>query len=360
MFGTVLGWSRDEVLTWSEGVARYTPFDKASYQDILERRNLNDLAVMHFDASVHDAPLPLSDDYRVDPIGGAFYNGSHTTWSSLRSPEKIRTLEWPSRSATANSLASIRGVKLEESAPGIAARILSEMLGGIANADMLCHAPLLSLLESMAARQGFAWYKERLRKVGMVADLQEAVGASIDELPEKSFHDFKRVFGNNDAATKYWLSWAERSSVVIKGFPIQFNRCGAKQWIPIGNFAPPITCRGCATVINFPFGDRAMIDFKYRLSEQARRVYEVDAMGHLLVARFFESIFGLGAASELIVSHPGVRVLPSEGSAEIGEADLLMLMRAGEFVPIEVKRTAAGLTDAELEKLGTLARALQS
>ncbi len=360
MFGTVLGWSRDEILMWKDGRASYKSLEPAGHREILDKRNLNDLLIMQFDLAVEDSPLPLSDDYRVDPYSGAFYNGAYTRWSSLNRAETISSVEWPSREILANSLASIRDHKLRESAPGIAARILIEMLGGLGDVYLLCHAPLLELLESMAARQGFNWYKDRLRQTGIDAHPGDAVGSSIDELPEKSFHDFKRVLGNSDAATKYWLAWAERSSVIVKGFPVQCPKCGAKQWIPVRNFAPPVTCRGCGKAIEFPFGDRPSVDFKYRLSEQTRRVYEVDSMGHVLVARFFESIFGFGSQSHLIGMHPGMSILPAEGNTELGEADLLMLTRDGEFVPIEVKRSATGLTQQELTKLDSLADHLGS
>lgn len=360
MFGTVLGLSRDEVLVWAEGRASYKPLDPASYRDVLANRNVNELLVMQFDVYVEDAPLPLSNDYRVDPFSGAFYNGSHTTWSSPRMGEKVSSLEWPSREVIASSLASIRDLEIAESAPGIAARILVEMLGGLRDVHLLCHAPVLELLESMSARQGFNWYKERLRQVGIAAQPSDAVGSSIDELPEKSFHDFKRAFGNNEPATKYWLAWAERSRVIIKGFPLQCPRCGAKQWIPVGNFAPPILCRGCAKTIDYPFGDRPIIDFKYRLSEQARRVYESDAMGHILTAHFFASIFGFGSQGRLIGLHPGSSVRQPGAANDIGEADILLMTRRGEFIPIEVKRTAIGLNDREIEKLATLAGALQA
>lgn len=360
MFGTVFGLSRDEVLVWRDGRASYKPIDPANYHDVLKNRNINDLLMMQFDVSIEDAPLPLSNDYRVDPYNGAFYNNAHTTWSSPSSAEKMSSVEWPSRAVIARSLASVRGFELSESAPGIAARILVEMLGDVAEAYMLCHAPLLNLLESMAARQGFSWYKDRLRQAGFQAQPTESVPASIDELPEKSFHDFKQALGNNDGAAKYWLAWAERSSVIIKGFPLQCPNCGAKQWIPVANFAPPITCRGCVRLIEFPFGDRPMIDFKYRLSEQARRVYESDAMGHILVARFFASVFGFGSQSRLIGLHPGMSVRRPGEPNDVGEADLLMLTRWGEFVPIEVKRTATGLTGNEVQKLDTLAQAMRS
>ena len=48
-----------------------------------------------------------------------------------------------------------------------------------------------------------------------------------------------------------------------------------------------------------PFGDRPLINFKYRLSERLRRVYEHDAVGHLLTMRYFKSIFGSASGSRL-------------------------------------------------------------
>lgn len=356
MFGTVLGWTRDEVLVWEDGRASYKALDTSRHSEVLEKRNINDVLMLHFDARVEDSPLPVSDDYRID----SFHDGAHSHWASPRFADKITQLEWPSRELMAQSLASIRDLELKESAPGIAARLLTTMMGGLWESYMLCHAPLLGLLESMSARHGFNWYKERMRRAGLEVQHGDAVGASIDELPEKSFHDFKRVLGNNDKAAKYWLEWAERASIVIKGFPLQCRTCGAKQWIPIASFAPPITCRGCTTAIDLPFGDRPTIDFKYRLSEPARRVYEVDAMGHILAARFFEAVLGSDSTGRLIGAHPGMSAYRFGSATEIGEADVLLLTRAGEFIPVEVKRTAIGLTDTELDKLNTLATALQS
>lgn len=354
--GDVLGWTRDEVLVWTNGRAAYKPIGSHRHHDLLATRNFNRMTIMHFDVNVEDAPLPSSDDYRID----AFRNGSHTHWASPGYSEKLTPLEWPSRQLMARSVASMRDHELRESAPGIAARVLTGMMGGLWETTLLCHAPLLTLLESMASRQGFNWYKQRMRDAGVEVTPSDSVGSTIDELPEKSFHDFKKALGNDQRATKYWLEWAERASIILKGFPLQCVLCGAKQWIPVGSFAPPITCRGCGEGIDFPFGDRPSIDFKYRLSEPARRVYEADAMGHVLAARFFESVLGIGASGRLVGTHPGMSVLPATGGPEIGEADVLLFTRGGEFIPVEVKRSAPGLTASEVAKLDTLAHALNS
>ena len=64
----------------------------------------------------------------------------------------------------------------------------------------LAHAPLLTLLAEMAARQGMSWYKERLRSVGQTADSAEVVAGTADDLPEKALPAFKRVLGNSEKA----------------------------------------------------------------------------------------------------------------------------------------------------------------
>ncbi|MGR0218633.1 hypothetical protein [Agromyces sp. ZXT2-6] len=359
MFGQVSGWSRDETLVWAEGHARYKLLDRSGHRDILDERNVSDMLGMHFDVMVEDAPLPVADDFRADPINGAFYGGVRTTWNTLRSAEKFSSLEWPSRLLIARAVAAVRGLELQESAPGVASRVMLEKLGGIGQIGMLCHAPLLELLESMAVREGFPWFKAKLRERGVEADPSQAIATSTDELPTRSFNEFQRALGNTKAA-RYWLRWAEESSVILKGFEIHCPTCGAKQWIPVNSFAPPISCRGCGATIDPPFGDRTNIEFKYRIAEPLRRVYEADAMGHILAVRFFADVFSRIGGSELIGLHPGMNVQKQGEKNVLGEADVLLLTRSGEFIPVEVKRTSSGLTDGELSKLETLSTALSA
>lgn len=55
-----------------------------------------------------------------------------------------------------------------------------------------------------------------------------------------------------------------------------------------------------------------------------------------------------------------MNVFKTDDGNEIGEADLKMLTRVGEFVPIEMKRTAEGLNENEIRKLNILSGALGS
>ncbi|MEV5686249.1 hypothetical protein AB0L68_24065 [Streptomyces sp. NPDC052164] len=212
----------------------------------------------------------------------------------------------------------------------------------------------------MAARQGFGWYKNRLRNIGLEANPGKSVGPTTDELPEKTFNEFKKSLGNSDKATKNWLLWAEKSHLILKGFQLACEACDAKQWIPVAAFSPPIVCRGCARKMPTPFGDRTNVEFRYRLSERLRRVYEQDAMGHLLVARHFNHLFESGRRGRLVGLHPGMEVRKKGETRLEGEADVLLFTRRGEFAPVEVKRTSSGFTEREIEKLDHLASFLNS
>jgi hypothetical protein len=357
-FGWPGGWRRNEVLVWRGGRAQLTPLPADSNTEIFRRAGLSDNTRMSFDLTVAASPFPQALDVRIEVTNAMFafgHRSSHGRPASSRT--EVEVVEWPSRMLMARAIAGRRGLDLAESEPGRACRVLLEGLGDLSDVSLLAHAPLLDLLELMAARQGFGWFKERDRARGQEPDPTSAVALVSDDLPDRPFEHFKRVLGNNDAATKHWLLWAERAGLILKGFPLQCLACRARQWIPIVAFSPPIICRGCGRGMDTPFGERSSINFKYRLSERLRRVYEHDAMGHLLVARYFDLLLGEGQSGRLIGQHLGMEVRTAGSTLLAGEADVLLLTRVGEFVPVEVKRRGAGLTAGEVEKLDGLVEA---
>ncbi|MGN7187381.1 hypothetical protein [Microbacterium enclense] len=357
-FGRVFGWSRDEVIVWADGSAGYTPLDTNTERELRRERNLNDLLRFQFDLEVPDAPIPDSDDFRVDPGSESFHGGVRSVWMSLSRSDRVTRVSWPSRSLLARSVASTRGLDVRESAPGRAASTLLQGVGGLQDLGPLCHAPLLKLLEEMAARHGFSWYRNRHRRDGTEAQPADAVADAVEDLPAYTSHRFKNALGNSTAATKWWLQWAERAELIVKGFSVACAECGAKQWLPVDSFSPPIRCHGCGREIRSPFGNRTSLEFEYRLSERLRRVYEADAMGHLLVARYLHGVIMGSHSDRLIGMHPGTEIL--KGGTVVGEADVLLLTRSAEFVPVEVKRTSAGLVPSEIDKLNALCTELGS
>ncbi|MFG2803669.1 hypothetical protein [Streptomyces pseudovenezuelae] len=351
---------RNEVLVWDSGKTRFVPLSADVQRDLFTNRPLAPVMQMHADVTVYDSPFPSGPDIRFDAFGGSFHANRCSISCSPGKRTEVRDLAWPSTLLMAKTVAAGRGFELQESEPGRAARVLLAGLGSIAALGNLTHAPLLSMLEEMAARQGFGWYKDRLRRAGQEADPLQSVGPTTDELPEKTFNEFKRAFRNSDRAAKYWLLWAEEANLILKGFQLLCPACDAKQWVPVAGFTPPIICRGCAREMKTPFGDRTNVEFRYRISERLRRVYEQDAMGHLLLARYFHLLFSSGKQSKLIGLHPGMEARRNDLSSPAGEADVLLLTRDAEFIPAEVKRTSSGFSDREIEKLDYLVNFLQA
>lgn len=357
--GSPAGWSREDVIVWSEGKGRFVPLPAESKKNVLEDVYFGRHTRMQVDVQVPSRPFPDGADIRIFGTNSHYFAGSNSISVGLRRSEPVE-IAWPSRLLAARAVARNRKLDIIESVPGKSARVALAGFTHLWDLSNLAHEPLLRLLEEMAARSGFGWLRQRARDLNREVTPAEAVGPTTDELPEKAFSDFKRVLGNKDRATKYWLVWAEHAGLIVKGFQLQCSLCSAKQWIPVAAFSPPIVCRGCAEVMIAPFGERPSINFTYRISERLRRVYEQDAMGHLLTMRFFSSIFSRFGGSDLIGMHPGMDVR-REGSDRVeGEADVLLFFNNAAFVPVEVKRSFAGVTASEISKLDHLADVLDS
>lgn len=356
--GPAAQWTRDDVLIWQNGRTSFLPVDRDRHRDVLSEQAFSSTARMYVDLEVLEYPFPAGDDIRVDAGNFTFYAGSQSRWGSARTASEAIDANWPSRLLMARSVASCRDLELEESEPGRAGLVLLSGLRDVQEIDRLAHKPLLDLLEQMASKSGTTRQRHRLRDSGQDLESSDVVSPTPDLLPERPFDAFLRALGNNHRAATFWLHWAEKCGLIVKGFQLRCPICRAKQWIPVAAFSPPIICRGCAEVMDTPFGNQPHIDFKYRVSERVRRVYEHDAMGHLLVMRYFHSLFYSKRGGQTIGMHPGIAVRRTGSKATLGEADVLLLMRSGNFVPIEVKRSSTGFAETAVERLNSLADAL--
>jgi hypothetical protein len=337
-FGRTMGWTHDEVLTWSKGRTSYVEFGGDIVKTKLPGGVITNRVAMRTEVRLPSAPMPdMAPDIRLQPLHGSVYGGAWSTWKSASGASGTSALSWPSRLTIAEAVAAHRGFELRESEPGRAAKFALDGMGDLSEVVFLRHRPLLDLLEDMASAQGMSWQRRRAREG---ASVERRVGESVDNLSDKTFDAFKRVFGNSQRATSNWLAWAEAAEFIVRGFQFTCTRCNAKQWLPVTAFSPPIICRGCGLSVQQPFADQRQATFRYRLSERARRVYEHDAIGHLLVASFFDSIFQGSDSSRIIGLHPG--------------------MRNGDFVPVEVKSRAAGMHESELAKLQALAEQISA
>lgn len=96
------------------------------------------------------------------------------------------------------------------------------------------------------------------------------------------------------------------------------------------------------------------------MGEPLRRVLEADSLGHLLALHWLTKVFGRRGG--FVGAHPGVTFTnrAAEEETTIGEADVLLLFTDGTLVPVEVKRTAAGVDDRTFDLMDGLSNALQA
>ena len=357
-FGPAPSRTRGEVAVWTNGSSSIVPTSAEDQSKLLASRwNHRDLELF-FDIDVVGSPLPRADDVRVDSLGERVYAGTMTKGVGRNFTESI-DVAWPTKLLMLKLVAQARQLSISSSEPGIACLALLESLDDPTEVLWICHQPLLELLQLMANRQGTAWAKSHHRRDPSEApDLENHPALDSSDLPEVQFGKFHKALGSQKAAA-LWLTWAEKRRIIVKGFPIECEQCHAKQWIPIAGFASPLTCQGCARRIEHPF-PAERVEFKYRLGESLRRVYEHDAIGHLLTLRYFASLFASGKSSSLVGAHPGLNTDLDGGGSRVGEADVLLLLTDGSAVPIEVKRSYSGVLPEEVAKLQRLADAWKS
>jgi hypothetical protein len=349
--------SRNEVTVWADGQSTVVPVSSDDRSSIpLRGRDWTDLH-LELDVRVNDSPFPKAPHVRAGTFNEDFFAGAMV--KSAGNGTSATEVIWPSRYLMLKVVLDARGLKASPSEPGKACLAFLESLpDGVGEIGYLADARLLGLLDSMAQRLGTAWAKAHLRDGEVDRDVS-AVAPTEDDLPEVTFNQFRDALGSTKAA-RAWLDWAERRRLVVKGFPITCDLCGARQWAPVSGFVAPLTCRGCAREIVRPFPIET-VSFKYRLGESIRRVYESDAVGHLLLMNYLAEHFRLFRSSLLVGTHPGLNISRQEDAAvTLGEADVLSLLWDGSCIPGEVKRSFGGVSEREMAKLDALADAMHS
>jgi len=370
-WGPAPGRPRSQVTTWTNGRTRLIPLSEGD-QDVLR------IAVtatrspeLLLDVIVPDAPLPTDPTMRGHRFDARFQAGAAQVAVPYRRRGDTVEVRWTSSWTALAAVTQTRGLQVRESQPGIAARNLIEAVGSIEQTRALAHHGLIALLYRMAEVSGMSWWKQRwasvqreLREAGMTEaeSEQAATRAGRDELvvapPGEGravpFQEFVRALDNKGDAAEQWVSWAERRHLLVRGVDIKCDSCGAPTWLPMAAIPPPVICAACGREIVHPYGQRQM-RFTYRLGEPIRRVLETDSLGHVLALRW---LTGLLEDRALIGAHPGVDFIDPGTGRTIGEADVVLLMRDGSIVPVEVKRRAAGATDDNERLMDTLADAV--
>lgn len=345
-FGPTASQNRLDSVLFQEGAGVVIPSISGAFPEVYSKPLLNGSTLMRTTIEVDGWALPKN--LRIVDHDRGIIDGKLHSWSAIDRRSNPMQFTVPSRLTLLRASTIRRNLTFRESEPGKAARLLVERMGGIREVSYLLHAPLLQLLDEMASKQGINWFKQRVGAAGAESIGDKLVAENIDDLPNVSFAKFKAAFNQKGKSTKYWLYWAEQKGLITKGTTIYCGHCGAKEWVAVNGLNLPTSCKGCGSRIEMPFSDHVNMSFTYKLSELMRRVYRNDAMGHVLAAHFFSIALG---ERKLTGWHPGLEFYKNGNANPIGETDVLLHSQQGQMIPVEVKRSAGGVTEGEIEKL---------
>ncbi|MET9452675.1 hypothetical protein [Streptomyces cinerochromogenes] len=335
------------------------------------------LALVNTDQSVRVTvevdrqPLPSSVPLR----GGRWsmypaYGGGGAIVSA--SATGVAEVQWPQTWTLLEAAAREHGLTVRESVPGQHAVALAELAGGAHGVRWLAHRGLLSLLYSTAASTSMSWFKARADRLArQVAAAQEDPDAAMSQFSElladiNVSHDaetsgafdlssLSKALGGKRSVAEAWLRWALQRRLVLRVVQLICDHCGFKVLRPVeqtGNAG----CPRCGRTMVDPFA-LTSLTFRYRLAEPLRRSIDDDSVYHALIMRWLIAALA-NRPGYLVGAHPGVEFY--RGKQQIGEADIALLMADGTIIPAEVKRHGRQLTEGEVDKVRSIADALQS
>jgi len=373
-FGPAPGRHRSQVAFFSEGAAYLEAMTESDRDVLTVSRQVMRQPELVLDVRVPDAPLPADLTMRGAKYASSFQAGGAQVRANVNSLSSIRA-QWPSSWTALAAVARTRDLHVSQSENGQAAATLIAALGSVDAVRWLMQRPLIALLYRLAERSGMAWQKSQLNKLrarltaegrdtAVVDEAETALSAAehvvtpAGEGRAQEFQQFRRVLSSETAAAR-WVTWAERHHLLVRGVDVTCPNCGASSWLPMASMPPPVGCPGCGRLLSEPYGPRH-VRFTYRMGEPLRRVLETDSLGHVLALHWFTKLFG--PRSGLVGAHPGVNFYSGDGKdrTTVGEADVLLLFADGRVVPVEVKRTAAGVDARALELMDRLATPLEA
>lgn len=360
---------RTQIATFDDGRARLVPLTDRDHEAIYPFGRSGMTPSLQLAISVDRDPVPVSRTLRGDGMTGSHFAAGSAQVSVSSSSAQGRTteVEWPTGWLRLQCVARDLGLDVEVSPPGRAALALLEAIGGVGQVYWLCHPDLVNLFYRLAERSGMTWWKQRWTKTKQELMSQGVDEAAIEEVAERlgrdaptitppgegrelGFQEFVKALGGNAKAAENWIKWAEPRHLVVRGAKVRCNNCSASSWLPMSAIPSVITCTGCGRVVEQPFPAR-QLEFRYRIGEVLRRALEVDCLDHLFALRYFDRLLD---RQGLVGAHPGVNFRERGSSAVAAEADVVLLFADGSLVPGEVKRTGAGVTPGEIEKLSNV------
>lgn len=309
---------------------------------------------------VVDAPLPPSRTMRrqIYHSDSHYLEGPITTGGQT---DGFTTLRMPSGLEVLSALAVDHGLRLTESAPGKAAEHLIRAAGQ--QLSMFAAPGVVDTLSELTRGRNVSIVKRRLNQFladpqpdessdryrALLDRLDRGLGSpDAEELSYPTFDRIRQLLRMRHDAAQQWVRWAMAAGLILRGVEANCSRCGHKQWRPLSEAVPSLTCHACGRTIDSPHGYN-QINYRYRASELLLRAISNDVLPHVLAMGYVCN--ELGGRSFVFGSYPGVEFRKPDNDRVEAEADVIVVLRNGEIVLGECKTNARGLTPEELNKL---------
>jgi hypothetical protein len=311
--------------------------------------------------TVADNPLPPSFTMRFPKWWGQarYLDGQITSGGQL---DTHISISHPAGLEVLNALIADRGMTATESAPGRAAEQL--IRASDARLSMFASPGVTAALTELSRGRNVSLVRRRLNQfldpsgVDESTDRYQLLFSRLDKAvgdpdPEEAgytqFSRLRELLRMSEAAANVWLEWATTSRLILRGVEANCDRCGHKQWRPLSDAIPDLTCHGCARPIPNPHGFNH-IEYKYRASESLLRAMSHDTLPSILAMNYIANVLG-GKDGAVFGAYPGIEIRQPDAPNPEAEIDLLVVLRNGAPILGECKTNARGLREGELSKL---------
>jgi hypothetical protein len=314
--------------------------------------------------TVKDDILPPSRTLRRSSYPGRGYLRGYCAQTSTK--DSVLHLFHPTGFEVLTALARDHNQTIKPSAPGRAAAQLITMIDGMDGMTRLACPTITSLLTELTRGRNRTVITKQLRTFLKIEDDGETTEdryrlleqrlddtlarPDVEDTAYKALSAIKSITKLTATANKEWVRWAHRQNLLLRGFEALCLHCGHKQWRPLTDIAPELTCHGCGHTISEPLGIE-QTTLRYRATETTLRAMNNDVLPHILALRYLAKLWDEGSPHNIYGAYPGLEIIDPTTTATLAEADVAVILANGRWVVGECKTTALGLREDDLVKL---------
>lgn len=350
-----------EMAHFSHGKASVTSFSPTDIQALGQSYlGRHQGTWMKLKTTITEDPLPFCRTMRRGEFDEVKYlDGQISTGGEIGA---FATIQQPAGLEALTALVADKRVRATVSAAGRAAEQLIRAAGP--HLSMFASPGAATALTELTRGRNVSLVRKRLNRFLAEPDVDESSDryqllfdrldkALGDPDPEEAeyvtFDRLKNLLKmSSPTAAQHWLQWAMSGRIILRGVEADCKQCGHKQWRPLREAVPVLTCHGCGQTIDNPHGFNH-IDYRYRASEILLRAMSHDVLPCVLSMRYISEV--MGGNDTVFGAYPGIDFRQPGSATVAGEADVVVALRKNGLILGECKARARGLNQEELDKL---------